>query len=208
MSKYLEIIKTEKVIPVIKIDNAADILPLLDALRSGGINIAEITFRTSCAAEALANAVKECKDMTIGAGTVINVEQAELAAELGASFIVSPGFSPDIAKYCNLTGILYIPGCVNPTDIMAALFYKLTTVKFFPAENYGGVRTLKALSAAFPSVSFIPTGGITKANINEYLAFDKVIACGASWPVKDELIAEGMFDKITELSRELREILS
>ncbi len=205
MSKYLDIIKAEKIIPVIKIDKTEDILPLLAALKAGGINIAEITFRTSCAAEALSVAVKECKDMVVGAGTVINVEQAELAVELGAAFIVSPGFSYEIAKYCNLVGILYIPGCVNPTDIMAALSLKINVVKFFPAENYGGIKTLKALGAVFNSVSFVPTGGITKDNIKEYLAFDKVIACGGSWMVKDSLISGGEFDAITELAREAKE---
>ncbi|NCA66679.1 MAG: bifunctional 4-hydroxy-2-oxoglutarate aldolase/2-dehydro-3-deoxy-phosphogluconate aldolase, partial [Clostridia bacterium] len=158
MSKCLDIIKGEKIIPVIKIDNLGDTLPLMAALKEGGMQLAEITFRTACAAEALALAVKECKDMVVGAGTVINVEQAEIAVELGAAFIVSPGFSAEIAKYCNLVGILYIPGCVNPTDIMAALQQKINVVKFFPAENYGGVKTLKSLSAVFPTVSFVPTG--------------------------------------------------
>lgn len=206
-SKYIDIIKEEKIIPVIKIDDIKDTLPLLDALSCGGINIAEITFRSACAQEALALAVRERKNITVGAGTVINAEQAKVAKESGAEFIVSPGFSADVAKYCNEVGMLYIPGCVSPTEIMAALAMGIDIIKFFPASCYGGVKTLKSLAAAFPSVNFIPTGGISKENINEYLAFNKIIACGGSWMVKSNLINNGDFAKITELSKEAKETI-
>ncbi len=207
MNKYLDIIQSEKIIPVVKITDIKDTLPVLDALSKEGINIAEITFRTPCASEAIRLAVSKRKNMTIGAGTVINKEQAKLALECGAEFIVSPGFSAEVAKVCNKTNTLYIPGCVSPTDIMAALSYGIHIVKFFPAENYGGVGTLRALAAAFPAVRFVPTGGITESNVGEYLAFDRVIACGASFMVKDEYITKGNFDTISELSKALKEKL-
>jgi len=207
MKNYLDIIEEEKIIPVIKIDNIADTLPLLDALRAGGIKIGEITFRTDCAKEAIKIAVEKHKDMTIGAGTVINLEQAQSAIAVGATFIVSPGFSAEVAKYCIEKGVLYIPGCVTPTDIIAALSFGINIIKFFPAEAYGGLKTLKALSAAFPQVRFVPTGGIDKNNIKAYLSFNKIVACGGSWMVKEDLIKNKEFDKISQLAREAKEAI-
>ncbi len=177
----------EKFIPVVVIKDLSETDKILTALKNNNINCAEITFRTSCAAEAIAYAVEHYPDMEIGAGTVINAEQCEAALAAGATFIVSPGLSPAVAKICNEKNIPYYPGCVTPTEIMAALELGITTVKFFPANIYGGLKALKALSAPFPQVKFIPTGGVDRANIDEFLAFDKVAAIGGSFFVKESL---------------------
>ncbi len=183
----------EKFIPVVVIKEMGETDKILTALKNNGINCAEITFRTACAAEAIAYASKNYPDMEIGAGTVINAKQCEEALAAGATFIVSPGLSPDVAKICNAKGIPYYPGCVTPTEIMAALELGITTVKFFPANVYGGLKALKALSAPFPQVKFIPTGGVDRSNIDEFLAFDKIAAIGGSFFVKESLdkMAEG-----------------
>ena len=160
---------------------------ILTALKNNGINCAEITFRTACAAEAIAYACKNYPEMSIGAGTVINAEQCNAALEAGAQFIVSPGLSVAVANICNEKKIPYYPGCVTPTEIMQALEWGMTTVKFFPANVYGGLKALKALSAPFPQVKFIPTGGVDRSNIDEFLAFDKIAAIGGSFFVKEAL---------------------
>ena len=177
----------EKFIPVVVIKELAETDKILTALKKSGIHTAEITFRTACAAEAIAYAVKNYPDMEIGAGTVINAAQCEAALAAGATFIVSPGLSPDVAKICNAKSIPYYPGCVTPTEIMAALELGITTVKFFPANVYGGLKALKALSAPFPQVKFIPTGGVDRSNIDEFLAFDKIAAIGGSFFVKEAI---------------------
>ena len=177
----------EKFIPVVVIKELGETDKILKALKNNGINCAEITFRTACAAEAIAYAVKNYPDMEIGAGTVINAEQCEAALAAGATFIVSPGLSPAVAKICNERSIPYYPGCVTPTEIMAALELGITTVKFFPANIYGGLKALKALSAPFPQIKFIPTGGVDRSNIDEFLAFDKIAAIGGSFFVKESL---------------------
>ena len=177
----------EKFIPVVVIKEMSETDKILTALKNNNINCAEITFRTACAAEAIEYAVKNCPDMEIGAGTVINAQQCEAALKAGATFIVSPGFSPAIADICNERNIPYYPGCVTPTEIMAALEKGITTVKFFPANVYGGLKALKALSAPFPQIKFIPTGGVDRSNIDEFLAFDKIAAIGGSFFVKESL---------------------
>lgn len=177
----------EKFIPVVVIKELSETDKFLTALKNNNINCAEITFRTACAAEAIAYAVKNYPDMEIGAGTVINAEQCEAALAAGATFIVSPGLSPAVAKICTERNIPYYPGCVTPTEIMAALEFGITTVKFFPANVYGGLKALKALSAPFPQVKFIPTGGVDRSNIDEFLAFDKIAAIGGSFFVKESL---------------------
>ena len=179
----------DKLIPVVVIKELGETDKILTALKKSGINCAEITFRTACAAEAIAYACKHYPDMSIGAGTVINAEQCEKALAAGAEFIVSPGLSVPVAKICNERGIPYYPGCVTPTEIMQALELGITTVKFFPANIYGGLKALKALSAPFPQVKFIPTGGVDRNNIDEFLAFDKVAAIGGSFFVKEALEA-------------------
>ena len=177
----------EKFIPVVVIKELGETDKILTALKNNGINCAEITFRTACAAEAIAFAAKNYPDMEIGAGTVINAEQCEAALEAGATFIVSPGLSVGVAKVCKEKNVPYYPGCVTPTEIMMALELGITTVKFFPANVYGGLKALKALSAPFPQVKFIPTGGVDRSNIDEFLAFDKIAAIGGSFFVKEAL---------------------
>lgn len=177
----------EKFVPVVVIKEVLETDKILTALKNSGIHCAEITFRTSCAAEAIAYACTNYPDMSIGAGTVINAEQCNAALEAGAQFIVSPGLSVAVAKICNEKNIPYYPGCVTPTEIMQALDLGITTVKFFPANVYGGLKALKALSAPFPQVKFIPTGGVDRSNIDEFLAFDKIAAIGGSFFVKEAL---------------------
>ena len=179
----------EKKIPVVVIKELPETDKILTALKNDGINTAEITFRTACAAEAIAYACKNYPDMNVGAGTVINAEQCEAALAAGAKFIVSPGLSPAVAKICNERGVPYYPGCVTPTEIMAALELGITTVKFFPANVYGGLKAMKALAGPFPQIKFIPTGGIDASNLDEYLAWDKIFAVGGSFYVKDALAA-------------------
>lgn len=178
----------KQVIPVVVINDANDTVATLSKLREGGINCAEITFRTACAKEAIAIGVKEFADMNIGAGTVINEEQAKSAVEAGAKFIVSPGFSDEVARYCIANGVPYYPGCVTPTEIMRALSCGLNIVKFFPAGVYGGLKAMKALAAPFPQIKFIPTGGVDLANLKEYLDFDKVYAVGGSFMMKGDIV--------------------
>lgn len=177
----------EKFIPVVVIKDLSETDRIMTALRNSGIMCAEITFRTDCAAEAIAYACKNYPDMSIGAGTVINAAQCNAALSAGAQFIVSPGLSADVANVCRENAIPYYPGCVTPTEIMQALELGITTVKFFPANVYGGLGALKALSAPFPQVRFIPTGGVDRGNIDEFLAFDKVAAIGGSFFVKEAL---------------------
>ena len=181
----------EKYIPVVVIKELSETDKILSALKADGINCAEITFRMACAEEAIEYAVKSYPEMSIGAGTVINAEQCRAALKAGAKFIVSPGLSVSVAEVCRENGVPYYPGCVTPTEIMQALELGITTVKFFPANIYGGLKALKALSAPFPQVRFIPTGGVDRGNIDEFLAFDKVIAIGGSFFVKEALEKRG-----------------
>ena len=173
----------EKFIPVVVIKELSETDKILTALKNNGINCAEITFRTACAKDAIEYAIKNYPEMSIGAGTVINAEQCKQALDAGAQFIVSPGLSVSVAEICKENNVPYYPGCVTPTEIMQAL----TTVKFFPANVYGGLKALKALSAPFPQVKFIPTGGVDRSNIDEFLAFDKIAAIGGSFFVKEAL---------------------
>ncbi|MDY6210560.1 MAG: bifunctional 4-hydroxy-2-oxoglutarate aldolase/2-dehydro-3-deoxy-phosphogluconate aldolase [Eubacteriales bacterium] len=178
----------KQVIPVVVINDEKETIEILSKLREGGINCAEITFRTACAKEAIAIGTKAFEDMNIGAGTVINAEQAKSAVQAGAKFIVSPGFSDEVARYCTDEKIPYYPGCVTPTEIMRALSYGLNVVKFFPAGVYGGLKAMKALSAPFPQVRFIPTGGVDLSNLKEYLDFEKVYAVGGSFMMKGDIV--------------------
>ena len=177
----------EKFVPVVVIKELSETDRILSALKANGINCAEITFRTSCAKVAIEYACKNYPDMSIGAGTVINAEQCKQALDAGAQLIVSPGLSVSVAEICKENNVPYYPGCVTPTEIMQALELGITTVKFFPANVYGGLKALKALSAPFPQVKFIPTGGVDRSNIDEFLAFDKIAAIGGSFFVKEAL---------------------
>ena len=194
-------------VPVVKIDNAADAVPLARALAEGGLPVAEITFRTAAAEEAIRNIAASVPEVLLGAGTVLTVDQAERAVKAGARFIVTPGFSPAVVKFCAERAIPITPGVATPTEIQMALEHNLDVVKFFPADAFGGIKTLKAMSAPFGAVKFIPTGGINAANLAEYILFPKVLACGGSWMVKDELIKGGKFAEITRLTREAIDIM-
>lgn len=175
-----------KVIPVIKIDDVAHAVPLCTALKEGGIDVAEITFRTECAVEAMREVSNHVAGCCVGAGTVMTAKQVDLAIDAGADFIVSPGFDAAVWKRCKQRGALYLPGVVTPTEVMLATSrYKLTTLKFFPAGNYGGAGTLKSFSAVFGGTTFMPTGGVTEANIGDYVSLPNVIAAGGSWMVAD-----------------------
>jgi len=196
------------VIPVVKIENEEDALPLADALIEGGLPTAEITFRTECAESVIITLSKSRSNMIIGAGTILNIEQAKRAVKAGAAFIVSPGFNEKVVEWCQINNILCIPGCVTPTELTAAVNMGIKVVKFFPSEAFGGLTTLKSLSAPFGDVQFMPTGGISEDNLAEYLYFKKVICCGGSFMIKDSFIKNKEFAKITELTKKACEIVS
>lgn len=177
----------DKLIPVVVIKELAEVDTILPALKNNQINCAEITFRTACAAEAIAYACEKYPDMNVGAGTVINAEQCEQALKAGAKFIVSPGLSQSVAEICKKKGVPYYPGCVTPTEIMAALELGITVVKFFPANVYGGLKAMKALAAPFPQIKFIPTGGVNRDNLDEFLSWEKIYAVGGSFMVEESL---------------------
>lgn len=186
-----------KIIPVVTINKTSEAEPLAEALISGGLPCAEITLRTDSGLDAI-KLLSKNSSLLLGAGTVLTVDQVSAARDAGARFIVSPGFNPKVVQHCQKINIPIFPGISNPTDIEMALEAGLTNLKFFPAEAYGGVKTLKALSAPYHMVNFIPTGGITEENINQYVNLDGVIACGGSWMVKTEWLKEGQFDKVLE----------
>jgi 2-dehydro-3-deoxyphosphogluconate aldolase/(4S)-4-hydroxy-2-oxoglutarate aldolase len=199
-------LEKEKIVPVIKLENSKDALPLADALIKGGINVAEVTFRTDAAAASIAAIRKNRPDMLVGAGTVLTLDQLNLAIEAGASFIVAPGFNPVIVEACIAKNIPIIPGVTNPSQIEVAMNYGLKVLKFFPAELSGGIPMLKAFGSVY-SVRFMPTGGLNVQNFIEYLRLSNVVACGGSWMVNPEFIQKGQFDKITKLSAEAKEML-
>ena len=199
MDFYEQVIATG-IVPVVVLNKVEDAVPLANALLRGGINFMEITFRTACAAECISVISKEVPDMTVGAGTVLNVEQAKLAVECGAKFIVSPGLDEATVKWAIENNIPVIPGCVTPTEIMKAISLGLKVVKFFPADVYGGIKAIKALSAPFGQVKFLPTGGVSEANLPEFASNKSVIAVGGSWVCKKDDIINHDWDKITELS--------
>ena len=188
------------IVPVVVLNNVEDAVPLAGALLKGGIDFMEITFRTDCAAECISVISKEVPDMTVGAGTVLNVEQAKLAVDCGAKFIVSPGLDAATVKWAIENDIPVIPGTVTPTEIMKAISLGLKVVKFFPADVYGGIKAIKALSAPFGQVKFLPTGGVSEANLNEFAANKSVIAVGGSWVCKKDDILNHYWEKITKLS--------
>jgi len=201
MSNIVDKISKIGIVPVIKIEDVEKAVPLAKALCDGGIPVAEVTFRTAQAEEAIARISEELPDMLVGAGTVLTTEQVDKAVNAGAKFIVSPGLNPKVVKYCVDKGIIIMPGCVTPSEIEQAIELGLDLVKFFPAEAAGGIKMIKAMSAPYGNIKFMPTGGINEENMNEYLSFKKVVACGGSWMVKEDLIKNGEFDKITELSK-------
>ncbi|HAS6173595.1 TPA: bifunctional 4-hydroxy-2-oxoglutarate aldolase/2-dehydro-3-deoxy-phosphogluconate aldolase [Vibrio vulnificus] len=202
MSSIKEQLKALKVIPVIAIDKAEDIIPLGKVLAENGLPAAEITFRSAAAAEAIRLLRETQPDMLIGAGTVLNREQAIAAKEAGATFVVSPGFNPNTVKACQEIGIDIVPGVNNPSTVEAALEMGLTTLKFFPAEASGGINMVKSLLAPYTDIELMPTGGINPANIKDYLAIPRVLACGGTWMVDKKLIEEGNWEELARLTRE------
>lgn len=180
----LEGIKKYKLVPVVVLNSVEEALPTMEALISGGLPVAEVCFRTECAKDSIKLLSEKYPEALIGAGTVINKKQCEEAITSGAKFIVSPGLSKEVFEVCKKNNVPYLPGVVTPTEIMEALSLGLTTLKFFPASNYGGLKTIKALSSAFRNAEFMPTGGIDESNILEYLSFNKIIACGGSFILK------------------------
>ncbi len=202
MSSIKEQLKALKVIPVIAIDKAEDIIPLGKVLAENGLPAAEITFRSAAAAEAIRLLRETQPDMLIGAGTVLNREQAIAAKEAGATFIVSPGFNPNTVKACQEIGIDIVPGVNNPSTVEAALEMGLTTLKFFPAEASGGINMVKSLLAPYTDIELMPTGGINPANIKDYLEIPRVLACGGTWMVDKKLIEAGNWEELARLTRE------
>ena len=192
------------VVPVIVMEDAKDAIPCADALAAGGIDVMEITLRTPAALDAIKAVAEQRPDTLVGAGTVINLDQCKRAIEMGAKFIVSPGFSHEVVGYCVEHGVTVLPGCVTPTEIMYALSYGLDTVKFFPANIYGGLVAMKHLCAPFSGLKFVPTGGINNDNIHEFAAAPYVHAVGGSWVCAKADIAAGNWDKITKLCIEAR----
>ncbi|MBQ9685145.1 MAG: bifunctional 4-hydroxy-2-oxoglutarate aldolase/2-dehydro-3-deoxy-phosphogluconate aldolase [Oscillospiraceae bacterium] len=190
------------VVPVVVLENADDALPLAQALINGGLPCAEVTFRTAAAEESIRRIAQAYPDMFVGAGTVLSVEQVDKAVAAGAKFIVSPGFDPEVVDYCLSKDIPVFPGCVTPSEITQAVKRGLKVVKFFPAGNFGGVSTIKALAGPFVGLKVMPTGGVNAKNLPEYLGCKAVIACGGSWMVKGDLIKAGEFDKIEEMTKE------
>lgn len=190
------------VVPVVVLNDADDAVPLADALIKGGLPCAEVTFRTDAAEESIRRICESFPDMLVGAGTVLTTEQVERAYKAGAKFIVSPGFDPEIIDYCISIGLPVLPGCITPSEIAQAVKRGLKVVKFFPAEQSGGVAMIKAMAAPYSMVKFMPTGGISTKNLADYLSCEKILCCGGSWMVKEDLIRSGSFDKITDMTRE------
>lgn len=190
------------IIPVVAINDAKHAVPLARALVAGGLPVAEITFRTDAAEESIKRIAKEVPEVMLGAGTVLTIEQAKRAVAAGANYIISPGIDPKVVGWCVENNIPVTPGVACPSDIAMALGFGLEVVKFFPAENIGGLPAMKAIAAPYGMIKFIPTGGISAANLNTYLAYDKVLACGGSWMVKSDLIAAEKFDEIERITRE------
>ena len=207
MNQILEQLGTYGIVPVVVLQDAAKAEPLAEALCKGGLACAEVTFRTDAAEESIRIMSEKFPEMLVGAGTVLTIEQADCAVKAGAKFIVSPGFDPEIVDYCIEKEIPVLPGVVTPSEAIQAVKKGLEVVKFFPAEQYGGVATIKALAAPFTMLKFMPTGGINPQNVREYLAYDRIAACGGSWMVKNTMIENNEFDRIEELVKEAVEIV-
>jgi len=207
MAEALAALSRIGLVPVITIESPRDAVPLAEALLDGGIGCAEVTFRTPAAGEAIHGISSACGELLVGAGTVLTVEQAEQATQAGAQYVVAPGFDPAVVGWCQERNVPVIPGVATPTEIGMALARGLSLLKFFPAEAMGGVQMLPALSAPFAGVQFIPTGGITAANLPRYLALPNVAACGGSWMASEGMISAGRFAEIASLSRQARAIV-
>ena len=200
----LERLANSIIVPVVVLNDVKDAVPTANAMAAGGVDVMEITFRTACAPKAIHTVSENCPNVLVGAGTIINVEQAKLAVEMGAKFIVSPGFDEELVKWCIENDIAICPGCVTPTEIMAAMKLGLKVVKYFPTDIYGGLKALKALSGPFADMKFITTSGISTENIKDFASAPFVHAVGGSWVCPKEDIASGNFEKITLLCKEAR----
>lgn len=207
MSTIFEQFKKIGIIPVVVLDDAKDAEPLAKALCEGGLPCAEVTFRTAAAADVIRIMHEKFPEMLVGAGTVLTTEQVDKAIECGAKFIVSPGLNPDVVSYCLEKGIPVTPGTQTPSEMEKAMSLGLNVVKFFPAEPSGGLKMIKAVAAPYVDLQFMPTGGINANNVRDYLAYDRIIACGGSWMVKGDLVKAGKFDEIEKLVREAADIV-
>ena len=200
-------LKNSAIVPVVVIEDAKDAVATANAMAAGGVDVMEITFRTAAAPDAIRAVAENCPNVVPGAGTIITLEQCKLAIECGAKFIVSPGFNEEVVKYCVDNGVAVCPGCVTPTEIMAAMKYGLKVVKFFPANVYGGLSAMKNLAGPFGGIQFLPTGGVNAKNIKEYLDAPYVFAVGGSWVCPKADISAGNFEKITALCKESKDQL-
>lgn len=207
MNDTLKQIGATGIVPVVVLNKVADAQPLAEALIKGGLPCAEVTFRTDAAEESIRAISKKFPDMFVGAGTVLTTEQVDRAISAGAKFIVSPGLNPKVVEYCIKKGYPITPGIMTPTELEVALGLGLDVVKFFPAENAGGLKMIKAMSAPYTMMKFMPTGGINATNVRDYLACDKILACGGSWMVKGDLINSGNFAEIERLTKEAAQIV-
>lgn len=207
MKEVLQKIGQTGIIPVVVLNKVSDAVPLAQSLINGGLPCAEVTFRTDAAQESISAISKAFPQMFVGAGTVLTTEQVDRAVDSGAKFIVSPGFNPKVVEYCIKKGYPITPGIMTPTELEMALDFGLDVVKFFPAENAGGLKMIKAMAAPYTKMKFMPTGGINTSNVRDYLSYEKILACGGSWMVKGELINSGNFAEIEKLTKEAAKIV-
>ena len=204
----IEMIQELGVVPVVVLNDAKDALPLAEALCEGGLPCAEVTFRTEAAEESIRLMTKEFPEMLVGAGTVLTIEQADCAVDAGAKFIVSPGFDGEIVDHCLEKKIPVFPGCITPSEAAQAVKRGLKIIKFFPAEQFGGIAAIKALAAPYTDIKFMPTGGINVGNLEKYRSYDRIVACGGSWMVKADLVRNGKFDEVKRLTAEAVKLVS
>ena len=207
MNEVLMKIGQMGIVPVVVLNDAKNAVSLAQSLINGGLPCAEVTFRTEAAQQSIAEISKNFPQMFVGAGTVLTIEQVDRAVDAGAKFIVSPGFNPKVVEYCIKKGYPVTPGIMTPTELEMALEFGLDVVKFFPAENAGGLKMIKAMAAPYTKMKFMPTGGINPQNVREYLQCDKILACGGSWMVKGDLINSGNFAEIEKLTKEASQIV-
>ena len=208
MNAILEQVSKFGVVPVVVLNDVKDAEPLAKALCEGGLPCAEVTFRTAAAEESIRVMCEKYPEMLVGAGTVLTIDQVDRAVNAGAKFIVSPGFDPEIVDYCLSKDILVLPGCITPSEVAQAVKRGLKVIKFFPAEAAGGIKMIKAMAAPYTSVNFMPTGGISEKNLEQYLSYDRIVACGGSWMVSGALVKEGKFDEIKALTKEAVDLVA
>lgn len=207
MNAVLEKIEKIGIVPVVVLNDAKDAEPLAKALCNGGLPCAEVTFRTEAAEESIRIMTEKFPEMLVGAGTVLTTEQVDRAVAAGAKFIVSPGLNPKVVQYCIDKNILVTPGTQTPSEMEKALEMGLDVVKFFPAEPAGGLKMIKAVAAPYTTLKFMPTGGINLGNVEEYLKYDRILACGGSWMVKGDLVSAGKFDEIEKMTKDAAELV-